>query len=118
MVRLKLPCMSLEAHGRIARCLTFSTNRWGAYAKIIIPARYPDTEAQKKVKHAYGQIGQLWRTLTPEQKETYQPKAVRLRMNPYNVFFKEKWPDFYVLEYSSITGKAILNKNYLGFGGY
>lgn len=118
MARIKLPCMSLEAHGKIAGCLAFATNRWGQYVKIIAPHRYTNTEAQKKVRHAYGQIGQLWRTMTPEQKEAYQPGAQRLRINPFNYFFKVKWPDFYILEFSSITGKAILNKNYLGFGGY
>ncbi|MBA7665683.1 hypothetical protein ES703_73757 [subsurface metagenome] len=95
MARIKLPCFSLEAHGKIAGCLVFATNRWGQYVKILTPPRYTNTEAQKKVKHAYGQIGALWRALTPEQKEAYRPKAIRLHMNPFNVFFKEKWPDVY-----------------------
>jgi len=109
--------MSIEAHGKIMGCLTFATNRWGQYAKIIAPMRYTNTEAQKKVRHAYGQIGHLWRTMTPEQKKVYRPKAVRLGMTAFNVFFKEKWADFYILEYSSILGRAILNKNYLGSTG-
>lgn len=118
MARIKLPCFSLEAHGKIAGCLVFATNRWGQYVKILAPKRYTNTEGQKKVRHAYGQIGSLWRTRTKEQKEAYRPEAVKLGMNPFNVFFKEKWPDFYILEYSSVSGKAILNKNYLGFEGY
>lgn len=118
MARIRMPCMSIEAHGRLGRCLVFATNRWGQYVRFLTPPRYTNTEGQKKVRHAYGQIGQLWRTLTQEQKEAYRPEAVRLRMNPFNVFFKEKWPEFYILEYSSSLNKAILNKNFLGFGGY
>ncbi|GAI23787.1 unnamed protein product [marine sediment metagenome] len=110
--------MSVEAHGKVGRALVFATNRWGQYVKIYTIPRYTNTEGQKKVRHAYGQIGQLWRTMTPEQKEVYHAGAKRLRINPFNYFFKVIWPDFYVLEYSTITGKAILNKNYLGFGGY
>ncbi|GAH32063.1 unnamed protein product [marine sediment metagenome] len=71
MARVKLPCMSMEAHGKVGGVLVFATNRWGQYVKIMTPPRYPNTEAQKKVKHAYGQVGQYWRTLTPEQKETF-----------------------------------------------
>lgn len=110
--------MSIEAHGKIARSIIFSTNRWGQYVKIFSPMRYTNTEAQKKVRHAYGQIGHLWRTMTPEQKEAYRPKATKLGMNPFNYFFKVMWADFYIAEYSSILGRAILNKNYLGFKGY
>ena len=110
--------MSIEAHGKVARSIIFSTNRWGQYVKIFSPMRYTNTEAQKKVRHAYGQIGQLWRSMTPEEKRTYHAKAMANGISDFNQFFKEKWADFYIAEYSSILGRAILNKNYLGFSGY
>lgn len=118
MARIKLPCFSTEAHGKIAGVLVFATNRWGQYAKILAPKRYTNTEAQKKVRHAYGQIGQFWRTMTEEQKEVYSPGAKKLRIGRFHYFFKVVWPDFYNLEYSSTLSKAILNKNYLGFSGW
>jgi len=117
MARIRMPCMSVEAHGTLAGFLCFSTNRWGQYVKIIGKPRYTLTEGQKKVRHAYGQIAQLWRSRTPEEKKAYHPQAVKQGVTDFIAFFKETWPDFYVLEYSTALGRAILDKNHLGFAG-
>jgi len=117
MVRLRNPCMSIEAHGTLAGFLCFSTNRWGQYAKIIGKPRYTLTEGQKKVRHAYGQIAQLWRSRTLEEKKAYHSEAVKRGLTDWIYFFKVTWPDFYILEYSTTLGRTVLNKNHLNFAG-
>lgn len=96
MVRIKLPCMSVEAHGQIADGLIFATNRWGQYLKFAPRRRVTSTEAQRKVRFAYGEVATGWRPLTPEQKKAYHAEAVKNRRTDYNQYFHEKWPEIYL----------------------
>lgn len=95
MVRIKLPCISLEAHGQIYPGLIFATNTWGQYLKFSPTRRDPKTEAQQKVRHAYGQVSSLWRALSNEEKASYHKKAVKNRRTDANQHFHEKWPEVY-----------------------
>ena len=96
MAKIILPCMSIEAHGQIAKGIIFATNKHGQYIKFVRYRPRPATEAQQRVRYAYGQISIGWRALTDEQKATYHTKAVRAGITDYNQYFKEQWPLVYV----------------------
>lgn len=114
MVRLILPCMSIEAHGKIGIGIIFATNQWGQYAKFVPKKRITSTPAQKKVRHVYGQIATLWRFMAEEEKKTYHAEAVRNRRTDFNQFFHEVWPEIYLSWNTSILGITILGQAHLG----
>lgn len=95
MARIKLPCMSIEAHGQLARGIVFATNQWGQYVKFFVPKKREPTEAQNKVRHAYGEIGVGWRGMTNEEKAPYIAEGRRNRRTGYNQFFIEHWDEIY-----------------------
>jgi len=114
MVRIILPCFSIEAHGAIIPGVIFATNKTGQYVKFVIPRKRTATEAQAKVRHAYGEVATQWRYLTTEQKQTYHIKAVKNRWTDYNQYFHEIWPIIYLLWSTAILGAGATGRAHLG----
>ena len=95
MAKVKLPCMSAEAHGSVIPGIVFATNRHGQYVKFLPEVKQPRTAGQIAVRHAYGQIATEWRMMTPEERQAYHSEAVRNRRTDYNEYFHQRWPEVY-----------------------
>ena len=95
MAKIILPCMSIEAHGRIGPGIHFQTNPHGQIISFNVFRPKPPTTAQKKVRNAYGEIATLWRGMTYEEKYPYIKKGRHFKRTGYNQFFKETWGEIY-----------------------
>lgn len=88
MAKLIGPLMSLDARGQLGKNLIFSKSGKSNYAKTYKTPTNPQSAAQTAHRLGIGFISQLWRTLHPEQKATWQELADRLQLPLYHAFLK------------------------------
>jgi len=58
--------------------------------------RNPRTEAQQKVRTAYGKCVEAWKKLSPEEKADYDSRAEPLGISGFNLFVKEHLPEYLI----------------------
>jgi len=71
--------------------IRYRRNRKIELAKLRIP-RNPRTEKQQAVRQAYGKCVEMWRSLSPEEKEEWNQKAEPYAISGWNLFVKETLP--------------------------
>jgi hypothetical protein len=93
MAKVTAPLQSFEAHGSVAKSLTFrKDNGRNVVSAYTIPGGFsvaPVSEAQVAQRVAYRRTIDAWHALTSEEKQAYNLRARRLHLSGYNLFLKE-----------------------------
>ena len=85
MAKVELNPLIKSLHGRAGNIVFY--NRYGkTYARLFVVPCNPDTEAQRKIRHAFGDAVKTWQSMSCEQKCRYNRKARYLNMSGYNLF--------------------------------
>ena len=88
MAKLIGPLMSIDARGSVGDALTYAKIGKTNYAKQYTVPRNPKSAAQTAHRLGIGFISSLWKTLTVEQKATWNALADQLQLPPYHAFLK------------------------------
>lgn len=98
MVKLRGPCLSLDAAGSIGQALTFSTWRNRPYAKHYATPANPRSPAQTGWRAMVGFLQRYWSLLTTPQQATWESLAEQSNTSPYNAFTRYnliRWRHFH-----------------------
>lgn len=88
MAKLIGPLMSVDARGSVGDVLTYAKSGKTNYAKRYTIPMNPKTAAQTAHRLGIGFISSLWKTLTVEQKATWNELGDRLQLPPYHAYLK------------------------------
>lgn len=88
MAKLIGPLFSVDARGSVGDALTYAKVGKTNYAKRYTRPTNPQTAAQTAHRLGIGFISSLWKTLTVEQKATWNQLADQLQLPPYHAFLK------------------------------
>jgi len=88
MAKLIGPLMSIDARGSVGDALTYAKIGKTNYAKQYTVPRNPKSAAQTAHRLGIGFISSLWKTLSVEQKATWNDLGDQLQLPPYHAFLK------------------------------
>jgi hypothetical protein len=88
MTIVQAPCSSIEAHGTIAKSLTYAKVRRTAYTKAHFTPSNPQSDAQTATRMMRQWLIETWATLTAAEKAAWAALAENYRLSPYHAFLK------------------------------
>lgn len=126
MVKTKGPLLSLDAHGKLANILTYSSKKTGKQVRKFHYPKKKVTGAQWTQRHIIGMLTARWQVMTDEEKTPYLVSA-RIA-NPvitgFNYFIRVAQADLkthlgLVLYYAmnETTGETIIDSSGQGYHG-
>lgn len=83
MTKLKNPLLSLDAHGTLARALTFLRRRKQDIVEKMPAPSDPKTQAQVSWRHMYQKCAALWHTLSEAEKREWAALASTRHMTAF-----------------------------------
>ncbi len=123
MVKLKGPCVSDEASGKLAQALIFSTAKKRAYVKQHADPTQPRTGPQRTVRASMKWLSQQWSNVSTADRDTWLEIAHDHQVAPYHAFIKynqARWATFrtatkvYPAAETSTTPKAPFTSGAIG----
>lgn len=86
MIKLIGPGCSTQATGSIADVLTISKSPRSPYAKKHAKPKQPNTNLQVATHAAVKFLAQAWKTLSPADQATWEPRGKQLDLYPYHAY--------------------------------
>lgn len=97
MVKLTGPCLSTEAHGKLANAVAFTTSKRGTSLKKHQAPKQPNTGKQLSARAIIKWLSENWKLLSDPQKATWTARAQHLHVARYHAFIAynaDRWNNF------------------------
>lgn len=104
MVKCIGPLGSMSARGKVG-ALVYQTGDYGQYCKIHTPQRKKPSALQIEQNYKFGLTADKWRSLSDEEKKSWNILARGKKMTGYNLYIKLNFP------VSSKIGEAIIGSS-------